>query len=340
LTVQYSLEKKAKPYFMDIKLYSKKTGELYLDNNFPDAYVGGLRLPGATIRMSNSNECSFLFQQFQGNGFQLRFSNISSKKETQYILIDESMITLRYALYRTSRYYLQDVGSQVFHERGFNLLYSPVFSSDGILHCDAIYIIVDVIMTRAYLQPYLEGFVALTDFMDTRDLNVAARLCLHNQVANTEMMSLLDEIVDWGYLAIGKDIQLLEQMIRQLVGISLAKAKENSLRRTSKMKQPEIEKIYRLAEILYERGTTLDLKELAEKMHSSVYMLNKGFKEIYGYAMQQYNFEEKMRIALRMVKDKNYTIKQVADIIGYADPQSFIRAFKRRFGFTPRRFAA
>lgn len=60
----------------------------------------------------------------------------------------------------------------------------------------------------------------------------------------------------------------------------------------------------------------------------------------YGFGYQQLLDETRFEISRQMLKDSDVEVRQIALMLGYADPRSFIRAFRRWSGETPARWRA
>jgi len=61
----------------------------------------------------------------------------------------------------------------------------------------------------------------------------------------------------------------------------------------------------------------------------------RGFKEMFGVTVYGYLTEQRLETARRALLDTDKTAAEVAFELGYATPQHFHNAFKKRFGVTP-----
>lgn len=62
------------------------------------------------------------------------------------------------------------------------------------------------------------------------------------------------------------------------------------------------------------------------------------FKETLGLSPGQYIFQLKMNRARDYLHKKKYTIKEIAHLLGYPDPYSFSKAFKKYYNIPPSQF--
>ncbi|MEL6864499.1 MAG: ATP-binding protein [Bacteroidota bacterium] len=83
----------------------------------------------------------------------------------------------------------------------------------------------------------------------------------------------------------------------------------------------------------------LSVSTLADKFSMSEATLFRQMKRITGLSPAQYLKEVRLEKALRILENHQYnSIAKVAYEVGYSDPNSFTRAFKRRFGKPPSKF--
>ena len=75
--------------------------------------------------------------------------------------------------------------------------------------------------------------------------------------------------------------------------------------------------------------------ELAELVHLSSDRFNHLFRESVGTAPLHYINEVRLKKAMNLLKNGEYTAAQVADAVGFSDYNNFGRLFRRYFGCTP-----
>lgn len=77
------------------------------------------------------------------------------------------------------------------------------------------------------------------------------------------------------------------------------------------------------------------LSELSKRVGINEFDLKKGFKEQFGHTVFGYLGEQRMALALDLLKANSQTIAEVSSIVGYKNPQHFSSAFKKKFGQKP-----
>jgi len=85
-------------------------------------------------------------------------------------------------------------------------------------------------------------------------------------------------------------------------------------------------------------NTELSLTLLSEKMSLSFGYLSNLFKKLMGTTFQEYVFNERMeraKIILLSTDMKNY---EIAEAVGFEDPNYFSAAFKKKYGMSPNQY--
>jgi AraC-like DNA-binding protein len=76
--------------------------------------------------------------------------------------------------------------------------------------------------------------------------------------------------------------------------------------------------------------------DLAKIIGTNQQTLKKGFKELFGTTIWGYYNDLRMEIAKDLLINQEKSIAEVADNIGYKNPQHFTVAFKKKYGILPR----
>lgn len=84
----------------------------------------------------------------------------------------------------------------------------------------------------------------------------------------------------------------------------------------------------------YAEPLTLDC--LARELYLSPVYLSRIFKKETGKNFKEYLTEVRISKARELLKDESLTVNEVAELVGYRDPGYFGRAFKQKYGYTPR----
>ncbi len=82
----------------------------------------------------------------------------------------------------------------------------------------------------------------------------------------------------------------------------------------------------------------LTISQLSKKVGLNEFKLKNGFKDIYGAPIHTYLNEYRMQEAIRLLEECNYTVNEIAYMLGYNKPSNFIAAFKKKYGLTPKKY--
>lgn len=319
---------------MNAHLYSPHWGEIML-NDLPPGPKNELILSGAEHKIATQNkDYCFLLQEFPTDDARLRLAAFQSGQKQTYTYVWEGALILRLAISGTQQFHITSLGNQVFHQCNYNFFNIPLCTANYTIGSNEIFTFLDVVMSVEYLKRFEKKYSLLEDFIKRSVRKAPAKLCMLNQVAPIEMLRWVDELIQYGN-STHTAIRPLEEIACNLVESALHFIRVNPPKRSIRLKQEDITAIYGIADLLASTTKPVTLEMLADIVKMPTSKLNKGFKEIYGHSVLNHRHEEKMRLALRLVDDKRYNGKQVADLLGYQSSQNFTRAFKNRFGYSP-----
>lgn len=97
-----------------------------------------------------------------------------------------------------------------------------------------------------------------------------------------------------------------------------------------------IEKCREYLETNYMEEISLDTA--AGMFHFNPSYFSTLFKQNFGTSFSEYLSSVRMRKAMELLRDRSYKVKQIALLVGYKDPNYFIRSFKKKYGVTPDEF--
>lgn len=94
--------------------------------------------------------------------------------------------------------------------------------------------------------------------------------------------------------------------------------------------------IYKAREVLLEHiGNPITIKELSRKVAINECYLKKGFKEIFGTTIFDFYQQQRMEHAKYLLYEKNLSVTDVSDVLGYSSISHFSAAFKKHTGLKP-----
>jgi AraC-like DNA-binding protein len=77
------------------------------------------------------------------------------------------------------------------------------------------------------------------------------------------------------------------------------------------------------------------ITKLAQSVGMAKSTLTKGFKAVFSETIAEFSLSCRMRHALTLMRDHNWSVAKVSEEVGYAHATSFTTAFRRHFGMRP-----
>ena len=87
--------------------------------------------------------------------------------------------------------------------------------------------------------------------------------------------------------------------------------------------------------LLFLKSSLPDLIIFAKEYNMSLSSLKRHFKNVHGKPIYEYYLEEKMKLAKNIIQGSQSSVAQVAYELGYEDPNSLIKSFKKVYGVAP-----
>ena len=87
-----------------------------------------------------------------------------------------------------------------------------------------------------------------------------------------------------------------------------------------------------------EENTDIRLETVSSHFNYSMEHVSRSFHKELGISYREYCSAVKMKKAARLLRNEDISTREIALTLGYSDESSFIRAFKRSYGITPKAF--
>lgn len=82
----------------------------------------------------------------------------------------------------------------------------------------------------------------------------------------------------------------------------------------------------------------LNLQSIASAMKLSSAHISKQFRQQESMSISEYINEVRLRNALTLLENKDYSISRIMDMVGYSNESYFFKLFKKKFGTTPKEY--
>jgi AraC family transcriptional regulator, transcriptional activator of the genes for pyochelin and ferripyochelin receptors len=150
------------------------------------------------------------------------------------------------------------------------------------------------------------------------------------------IQQVIHQVIHCKYSGELKRLFLLSKSIELLVlcadAYQTAQAKKDNFIRSNTDK----EKIIAVRDIINDRlQSPPNLSQIAKMVGLNEYKLKRGFKEVFNTTVFGYLSDQRLHLAKQYLQDTQKTAAEISMELGYATPQHFNNAFKKRFGFTP-----
>lgn len=151
---------------------------------------------------------------------------------------------------------------------------------------------------------------------------------------DSPIQQVLQQIIHCKYKEGLKKMFLLSKSIELLV--LCAEEYENN-RQGQFIKTPtDKEKLIAVRDLINERvQDPPNLSQIARMVGLNEYKLKRGFKEVFNNTVFGYLSEQRLHLAHRYLQDTRKTAAEISLELGYATPQHFSNAFRKKFGITP-----
>jgi len=85
-------------------------------------------------------------------------------------------------------------------------------------------------------------------------------------------------------------------------------------------------------------NTPLFVSDIAREMGVSVSTLHLCFKDHLGISIYKYITEKRLDLAAKLLSDTEYSVSQIAELVGIGNPPYFSELFKKKNGVTPKKY--
>lgn len=183
----------------------------------------------------------------------------------------------------------------------------------------------------------LDYLSSLTDFYEAIKQKKSFLLWKHSRPISLDLQQIIQDIIDCKFEG-GVRRAYLQTKIMELLVIVFAKV-EDKLKNNVHHEVPEAEceQLRQVEEYMKANlSKSVTISELATVAGMNSSKFKYSFKEVYSSTVFKYMTELRMKEAVHLIKEKNYTISQASSEVGYKNPQHFTVAFKKLYGVLPR----
>jgi AraC family transcriptional activator of pyochelin receptor len=153
---------------------------------------------------------------------------------------------------------------------------------------------------------------------------------------DSPIQQVLQQIIHCKYTDGIKKLFLLSKSIELLVLCADSVSASENKKDVFIKNQTDKEKIIAVRDLINERvHCPPNLSEIAQYVGLNEYKLKRGFKETFNNTVFGYLTDQRLQLARQYLLDTEKTAAEISLQLGYATPQHFNNAFKKKFGITP-----
>lgn len=150
------------------------------------------------------------------------------------------------------------------------------------------------------------------------------------------IQTAIQQILHNGYTGELKKIFLLSKSVELLVLSAEACTRQETQGEPFLKSKTDKEKIIAVRDLVNARAhCPPNLSEIARAVGLNEYKLKRGFKETFDTTVFGYLTAQRLHLAERYLRDTQKSAAEISTELGYATPQHFNNAFKKKFGKTP-----
>ncbi|KGO92244.1 helix-turn-helix domain-containing protein [Flavobacterium subsaxonicum] len=319
---------------------------------FLDEVICRINLPAdlGTVKEITEKEISFAyefgrtsFKKINFSGVRLLYGKLRFKKPFPVkIENSEPFVEMYFSLAGCRRMVFTQSSARSNVAQGHhNLFYIPdtEFYIEPAIN-DEENITLQIQFTEAYFNRFTQiNHPLLLSFIESIGKKELSILSDFDLQITPQMYTVLDDIVHCEKEGIIKQLSIETSVLKllqlQFEQYEAAFVKEHY----TWVKDYDVDKLHHARQLLEQNITNpYSLAELARRTGLNDFKLKKGFKEVFGNTVFGYLHDHRMDIAQKMLLENNKSTAEISEYCGYAYVQSFITAFKKKFGVTPEKF--
>lgn len=94
----------------------------------------------------------------------------------------------------------------------------------------------------------------------------------------------------------------------------------------------------KLLHVIVNEYDTITLNDLSSRLGYSVPYCSKYIKNVTGHSFQQLLKQVRFQKAENYLRTTRYSVHKISELLGYENPENFMRAFKKEYGISPSQF--
>ena len=213
--------------------------------------------------------------------------------------------------------------------------YKP--SYDGYYNFDSSYVRnFGVIIKQSFFgRLHMDDLDCLKRFWDKVNANQMADISPSPMNITAQQLSLIHEIANCPFKGRMRE-SYMESKVVELFLYQAAQAESLKGMKAIAFSQSDVDRLHSAKHYIREHMfEPISLHEISRAAGLNEFKLKKGFREVFGTTAFGYLNELRMAYARQLILNSDCSILEAAYSVGYAEPYSFTRAFRKYFGYLP-----
>ncbi len=207
---------------------------------------------------------------------------------------------------------------------GYYLLNSPRISNFGV-----------ILEESFFSRLYMEDMDCLKRFWDKVNAGQDADIAPGPMPITARQLALIREIAHCSYSGHMRQLYL-ESKIVELFLFQAEQAESLKGMPPAQLSAADIDKLHAARQYIRRHMfEPLSLGLVSRESGLNEFKLKKGFRELFATTVFGYLNELRMNYARQLILNSSCSVLEAAYSVGYSEPYSFTRAFKKHFGYLP-----
>ncbi|RIV21524.1 AraC family transcriptional regulator [Fibrisoma montanum] len=218
-----------------------------------------------------------------------------------------------------------------------NLVYTPAYEGDLHLQGPSVSTFA-VQFSPGLFRRFLDdqhGIDFLDSLAEDMDKEKAHSLAPFNPSATPAMKAILYAFLNCPFVGLTKRL-FLEAKLLELLALQIEQVSATQSRPATGLRKDDVDKLITVRNWLDEhflQPTTL--LEIARSVGLNDFKLKKGFRTLFNTTVFGYLTDLRMNHARQLLLERQQTVAEVADTLGYQYVHHFSHAFRKHFGYLP-----
>jgi AraC-like DNA-binding protein len=293
------------------------------------------RIDGFTLHTANAKFGQLLIQRIKSPYFEISHIVLRAKENCVVKLLHKnSWLGAHVILKSDCVTKVKGVGAMNFKEGQCNLFALPSLEWEMELVKGVEYVWFNVLYPPTVIAPFVElapKAGILTACIKTKTNYAMYEQPLHASFAALDVVKQILACTYTSRLRMGYFRIKTTELFLTIIALPFAEFQQKGL-----LSPGELEKWYSIKKFISENYLEHhSIASIARKFNTNTTYLKTGFRQVFGYGLFTFLIRIRMERAIELLQSSRLSIGRVAEATGYSSAVSFVKAFKKHFGYTP-----